>query len=211
MDKHTKNWKLEIQDGAFYRTNRDAIYHKSSFDLDNTRLSLLLNISRNGAIPNYINACDAKFSSYYNKGSINAFLNPQWQFGVKILSQSHFTWYDLPTLSVNTADDPCEFHFSRALITKINTMYPHINKNEFRVRMRFGLVLTPIEQDPSLQYCNIYSPEFNLTPEPTGGYEFQAPATIDLLKTTDEYSVTPTNHFFYTQALPRRIYLGDSI
>ena len=190
--------EIQINDDGYFRNYTNAVYQSSSFNLAQTTLRLQYNTRPTGTRPVFINACDTNFSQYYNQATNNAFHEPQWQFAVKSAAQRYFSiWYNMPPAAVDTRD-PCQLIFTPARIAAMQKLHPASQTDHLRVRMKFGRVLAAMWQAPFGEFSDVYSPEFDLTPAPSGGYTLTQPATVDLVQMTAVYAVTPTQHHFYT-------------
>ena len=188
--------QIQIKDGDYFRKHSDALYYGASFDLTQVTLRAQYNLRPPRTRAAYINACDTSFSYYYSQATNNSFREPQWQFAVKSADQRYFaTWYNLPATS---SSDPCALAFTPELIAAMQRLHPPGQTHDLRVRMKFGRVLSALWQRELAEYTDIYSPEFDLTPAPSGSYNLTRPATVDLTKILDQYLVTPQQHQFQT-------------
>ena len=190
--------QIQISDGDYFRNYGEAIYYSTAFDLAQVTLRVQYNLrpARTRAV--FINACDTSFSQYYGQATNNSFFEPQWQFAVKGADQRAFSaWYDLPATEPK-GRDPCRLTFSPARIAAMKKLHAPTQTAHLRVRMKFGRVLSALWQSPVADFENIYSPEFDLTPPPSGTYSLSRPVVGDLTKITDQYLVTPQHHRFYT-------------
>ena len=194
--------RIEDKRNSFDREYTRALQDRISFDLNSAKVVAYYNVnSPTESARAFINSCQTYLAASYRRGHTNIFFAPQWQYGIRKYSDNFTTWYDLPPRVASPSDideNLCEYQFTPEIANYIRTNYPYFHQDEVKIRAKFGLVLSAANQLPAGIFSNIYTPAFDMTPNPVGNFRIEKPAKVNLASFEDRYSINDSDVFMYT-------------